>query len=172
MKECKIMGKQENLEKTEKKSAMESAGAKDPHRYDDMLFLPHHVSSSRPPMSMENRAAQFSPFAALTGYGDVVKEAGRWTEQKIELDETEKEVLDRKLRILNEYLKIDAKNRPLLSFTYYLPDEKKEGGSYVTETGVIRRIDPYQKRLILFDENRIGDGTQIPVENLLGIEEV
>ena len=103
------MGKQENLEKTEKKSAMESAGAKDPHRYDDMLFLPHHVSSSHPPMSMENRAAQFSPFAALTGYGDVVKEAGRWTEQKIELDETEKEVPDRKLRILNEYLKIDAK---------------------------------------------------------------
>ena len=105
MKECKIMGKQENLEKTEKKSAMESAGAKDPHRYDDMLFLPHHVSSSHPPMSMENRAAQFSPFAALTGYGDVVKEAGRWTEQKIELDETEKELskqaFDRHIRIID-----------------------------------------------------------------------
>lgn len=93
--------------------------------YDDIIHLPHHVSATHPHMSMAERAAQFSPFAALTGYEDVLTETARKTEQKIELDETIKEELDQKLHLLAEHVQ----NPPSVSITYFQPDDYKEGGT-------------------------------------------
>ena len=119
--------------------------SKDPRRYDDMLQLPHHKSQVHPPMSMENRAAQFSPFQALTGYQDIVKETARLTQEKIQLDETSKAQLDQKLNdILNH-----PNTSPLISITWFIPDAKKSGGDYITCTGNIKKIDPIARKIIL-----------------------
>ena len=97
------------------------------HDYDDIINLPHHVSTRHPQMSMYDRAAQFSPFAALTGYDDAIQETGRLTEQKIELDEETLEKLDERFQILQEHLG----EQPEVRFTYFKPDERKEGGAYL-----------------------------------------
>lgn len=102
---------------------------KDPHRYYDMLDLPHHQSSTRLHMSMSNRADQFSPFAALTGYDDEVRETARLTDEKIELSDTDKERLDKKLRFLSPTILDD---RPAVFITYFVPDAKKAGEAYTT----------------------------------------
>lgn len=127
---------------------------KDPHRYDDMLDLPHHQSSTRPHMSMSSRAAQFSPFAALTGYDDEVRETTRLTDEKIELSDNEKERLDRKLRFLSDHLD----ERPTVSITYFVPDERKVGGAYTTDTGVVKKVDTVEQKVIFYAENKISDG--------------
>ena len=100
--------------------------------YEDIINLPHHVSKTRPQMSMLDRAAQFSPFAALTGYDAAIKETGRLTDEKIEMDEDRKAALDMKQAYLIEMID----EQPEISVTYFLPDTKKSGGSYVTVTGV------------------------------------
>lgn len=133
---------------------------KDPRRYDDMLDLPHHQSSTRPHMSMANRAAQFSPFAALTGYEDEVMETARLTDEKIELSDTEKERLDWKLRFLSDHLD----ERPTVSITHFVPDMKKAGGAYRTDTGVVKRIDAIEQRVIFYAENMISDGRSICID--------
>ena len=94
-------------------------------KYEDIIHLPHHVSSKRPQMPMIDRAAQFSPFAALTGYDDAISETGRLTDEKIDISEEEKEVLDRKQQFLLE--KLDK--RPALTVIYIVPDAKKSGGA-------------------------------------------
>ena len=94
-------------------------------QYDDIINLPHHVSKTRPQMSMVDRAAQFSPFAALTGYDAAIKETGRLTDEKVNLSEEEKEALDRKQQILMEWLG----DHPALTITFFVPDEKKSGGA-------------------------------------------
>ena len=99
--------------------------------YRDIINLPHHVSSKRPQMSMLDRAAQFSPFAALTGYDDAIHETARLTNDKVDLSEEEKETLDRKQQILLERLG----EHPALTVTYFIPDAKKSGGAYVTKSG-------------------------------------
>ena len=110
-------------------------------------------------MSRENRAAQFSPFAALTGFEGAIKETARVTGEKIELDETQKVVLDEKLeRLMHE--KIPA------IFTYFRKDERKEGGAYVTASGIVKKIDLYTHYVILEDR------TQVPLEDILEIEEI
>lgn len=129
------------------------------HAYDDILSLPHHVSTVHPPMPISDRAAQFSPFAALTGYDAAIKETGRRTEEKMELDEEAKAVLDAKLQILRE----KRTSRPEVTITYFQPDERKSGGKYLTETGVIRKIDPY-KRILLLET-----GTQIPISSIMDV---
>ena len=96
---------------------------KDRHRYDEILYLPHHVSSVHPPMPVRDRAAQFAPFAALTGHGEAVKETARLTEKKIELDEDCKEALDRKLSAIQE----KTKEPPSIRVTYFVPDGKRMG---------------------------------------------
>lgn len=116
--------------------------------YDDLLLLPHPVSATHPQMSMQERAAQFSPFAALTGYSDVIKETARLTDEWADPDEDRKEELDRRLAFLREHLS----ERLSVSVTCFLPDKKKAGGSYRTVSGVIRKIDAYGHRLILEDE--------------------
>ena len=128
--------------------------------YEDIINLPHHVSAVHTPMPMEVRAAQFSPFAALTGYGDAIRETGRLTEERVELEEDEVGDLDRKLSILQEKLG----DRPEISVTYFKPDARKSGGAYVTATGRIRKIDMFDRVLAM------EDGTRIPLEAVTGLE--
>lgn len=120
-------------------------------QYGDIFHLPHHVSKTRPQMSMEDRAAQFSPFAALTGYDAAILETGRLTEEKLELGEEARAILDRKQRYLAEI--IDTK--PEITVTHFVPDEKKSGGAYSTVTGFLKRIDEYERVLVLTDGRKI-----------------
>ena len=126
----------------------------DPHRYDDLLDLPHHVSVTHPHMTLYDRAAQFAPFKALTGYEDDVEETARPTDQRIELDADSIVRLDARLRLLEEHL-ADA---PTVSITYFRPDERKAGGSYETVTGVVKKIDAIKCILVLWDGQRIPIG--------------
>ena len=105
--------------------------------YKDIINLPHHISKKRPHMSLYARSAQFAPFAALTGYSDEVKEKARLTNKKIELSEEEKEFLNGKILKINEVIK----TKPEISVTYFVKDLKKEGGSYLTVTDNVKRID-------------------------------
>ena len=128
-------------------------------KYDDIINLPHHVSETHPQMPVEDRAAQFAPFAALTGYGDAIRETARVTDKKIQIDEEQKEILDHELQMLINH----PGESPEITVTYFLPDEKKEGGSYRNFTGKLKKVDPYRK--ILFME----DGTEIPIEDITGL---
>lgn len=129
-------------------------------KYDKIINLPHHVSSTRPHMSMIDRAAQFSPFAALTGYDAAVKETARLAEQKIELDEYEKVALDQRILLLQDHLK----DFPEVTITYFVPDERKDGGKYVSITGAVKKIDTYEKQIVLLDKSKI------PIENILNMD--
>lgn len=122
------------------------------HPYDDIIDLPHHVSERHPQMSMYNRAAQFAPFAALTGHNAAITEAARLTEAEQELSESDAEVLNRKLAYLQS---LDEK--PTISVTYFVPDDKKEGGSYHTATGIVKSVEP-DKGVLQFE-----NGTNILV---------
>lgn len=115
------------------------------HRYDDILHLPHHVSATRPRMSRLNRAAQFAPFDALSGYSAALAEAARFTEPATELDESAKVRLDRKLRRLLAH----RAEGPLLTVTYFQPDDRKAGGTYRTVAGALEALDPGRGLLIL-----------------------
>lgn len=130
------------------------------NNYDDIINLPHHVSATRPQMSMIDRAAQFSPFAALTGYDAAIKETGRLTDEKIEIDEDTKASLDMKQAHLMEIID----EQPEISITYFLPDTKKSGGAYVTVTGNLKRFDEYERLLIL------TNGKKIPMDDIADIE--
>jgi len=130
------------------------------HEYDVIIDLPHHVSATRPRMSMIDRAAQFSPFQALTGYGAAIQETGRLTDQRIELTEDSRAVLDRKQQLLLDNLA----DRPEVSVTYFVPDERKSGGAYVTVTGQVKKVDEFERLLIL------TEGTKIPLDDIPDIE--
>lgn len=130
------------------------------NKYDKIINLPHHVSSTRPHMSMIDRSAQFSPFAALTGYDAAVKETARLTEQQIELDEYEKAALDQRILLLQEHLK----ELPEVTITHFVPDERKDGGKYVSITEAVKKIDTYEKQIVLVDKSKIS------IENILSIE--
>ena len=130
------------------------------HQYDDIINLPHHVSAARPQMSMINRAAQFSPFAALTGYDAAIRETGRLTDSRIELSEDSRADLDRKQRLLSDRLT----DHPEVSVTYFIPDGRKAGGAYVTVTGIVKKLDGLQRIIVL------TDGTMIPLDEILELE--
>ena len=121
------------------------------NNYEDIINLPHHVSNKRPQMSKEQRASQFAPFSALTGYEDAIKETARLTNRKIEVDDGLKEVLNNKLNILED----NIKNKPEVSITYFIPDKKKSGGEYNTIIGIIRRIDVVNNLIIMEDKSKI-----------------
>lgn len=129
------------------------------HQYDDIIHLPHHVSSTRPQMSMMDRAAQFSPFAALVGYDAAIKETARLTDQKIELDDCAKEEINDKIQLITEHLSEDFE----VVITYFQPDSRKARGAYVDAAGLVKKVDEYE-RLILF-----RDGKKIPIDNVLDI---
>ena len=127
--------------------------------YDDIINLPHHVSKTHPHMSIHDRAAQFSPFAALTGYDDSVKETARLTDEKPILDDIEIERIERLLQYL--YSIIDEK--PRATIQYFIPDDYKAGGKIVEVKESIRKIDVNASKLLL--EN----GTEIPFKDIINI---
>ncbi len=124
--------------------------------YDDIIDLPHPTSERHPRMPMANRAAQFSPFAALSGYDDAVKETARLTDSKVELTEEEKVILDAKLQLLVPGMEA--------SFTYFQQDDKKEGGAYLTVTGTVKKFDSYAREIVL------GDGRRMPIDDILELQ--
>lgn len=128
--------------------------------YDDMIHLPHHVSKRHPQMPLLNRAAQFSPFAALTGHDAAIQEAARLTDSFTELSEDRKTQLDEQLQLIRENLD----RKPECEILYFQPDEKKNGGAYKTVHGRIKKIDEYGRRIIF------TDGTAVPVDHLFLIK--
>lgn len=128
--------------------------------YDDIINLPRHVSKTRPHMAAIDRAAQFSPFAALTGYDAAIKETARLTDEREELDEYSKDTLRDRLQIIAE--RIAA--QPEIAITYFQPDTIKSGGSYVTATSAAKKIDEHKRIVIM------ADGTTIPIDEIVGIE--
>lgn len=120
--------------------------------YEDIISLPHHTSLNHPRMSMEKRASQFSPFAALTGYEDLVKESARLTDKKIDLDDGVKQILNNKLQIINQ----NINNKIEVTFTYFVPDKFKSGGKYIDYTGIIKKIDNYNNLIIMDDMTKIS----------------
>ncbi len=128
--------------------------------YADIIDLPHHRSPTRAHMSNHDRAAQFSPFAALTGYDAAVEETARLTDTKLIMTEDKKQMLDEKLHLL-----LDAADHPpVVRITYFIPDLRKEGGAYETLTGRIRSLDPYGRHLVLTDKRTI------PLEDLWDLD--
>ena len=115
--------------------------------YEDIIDLPHHVSPRHPRMPLPARAAQFSPFAALTGHEDAIRETGRLTEDFREPDEDSRELLDNRLRLLQENLS----GYPEVEVTYFRPDSQKSGGAYVTVRGRVKKIDVYSGRMVFMD---------------------
>lgn len=150
----------------EKKAVMKNHGNKeeicggDIHRYDDIIYLPHPVSKSHPQMSISDRAAQFAPFAALTGYGAAIRETARLTDEMTDLDENRREALDETLSWIQGHLK----EQTAVTVAYFQPDDRKAGGAYGSMTGKVRKIDAYGRKLVLMD------GTMIPIEYIVGIE--
>ena len=130
------------------------------NKYDEILSLSHHVSKTRPQMPMSDRAAQFAPFAALTGYDSAIKETGRLTNERIELDEEALTALDRKYQLLMDVFD-DA---PEVTITYFQPDERKAGGKYVSATGAVKKVDDFERQITM------QDGTRIPMDDVLSID--
>lgn len=130
------------------------------NKYSEIMGLPHHISKTRPQMPMSDRAAQFAPFAALTGYGSAIKETGRLTDEKIELDEESLTALDMKYQLLMEALD----EAPEVTITYFQPDERKAGGKYVSAVGAVKKIDDFERRITM------RDGPRIPMDDVLSID--
>lgn len=128
-------------------------------KYEDMLHLPHHVSTTHPRMSLQDRAAQFSPFAALTGYEAALKETARLTDRFIELDEDRKQEIDRQLFYLQQH----REAQPTVKITYFIPDARKEGGSYRTLEGYVRKIEETSRSIWIKD-------TEIPIDRIYQID--
>lgn len=129
-------------------------------KYDDLLHLPHPVSRRHPPMSAMDRAAQFSPFSALTGYEAVIQEAGRLTGSRAELTEYSRDVLDQKQRLLLEA----APAHPEITVTYFVPDSRKQGGMYGTLRGNLKKIDLCRRVMVMLD------GTEISLDDIADIQ--
>lgn len=135
---------------------------KDEHRYDDIIHLTHHQSTKRAHMSLYDRAAQFAPFAALTGHEAAIEETARLTEAEITLDDTAIVAINEKLYEISQHLSEQWK----VSITYFRPDEKKQGGSYLTDVGYIRKINETEQLIIM------DNGMHIKMERIIKIEVV
>ena len=130
------------------------------NKYDDIINLPRHISKKHNPMPIIDRAAQFSPFAALTGHDIAIKETARATEERIELDANMKEKLNNKFQILMDRLQ----EYPKVKITYFQPDEKKDGGAYITVSGAIKKINEYKRFITL------TDGSTIPIDEIIDMD--
>ena len=128
--------------------------------HDDIIHLPRHVSEKHPRMSMHDRAAQFAPFSALTGFEEVIAEAGRPTERPFELDEQEAAELDRRLHLLME----KQMEHPAVAITCFVPDERKSGGAYRTVTGKVEKISAADRTIVL------TDGATIPLDRIASLD--
>lgn len=129
-------------------------------KYKDIIDLPHHQSKKRQRMAMIDRAAQFSPFAALTGHNAAIIETARLTDRQIELDEGTKSIINEKIQMISDYLQ----EKPTVTITHFEPDVKKDGGAYLNTTGTVKKIDDFTKEIIL------TDGTIIQIERICDIE--
>ena len=128
--------------------------------YDDIINLPHHVSSKHPQMSMMNRAAQFAPFAALTGHAAAIEETARLTDEQMELADEDNEILNQKMTYLRENLH----EHPTITITYFEPDKKKAGGKYKSIEGLLQNIDDYTQTIVL------KSGVSVPFASILDIQ--
>ena len=129
-------------------------------KYDDILYLPHPTSRKHPRMSIQDRAAMFSPFAALSGHGAAIAETARLTDRRVELDEDTRAELDRRQAVLLEHLS----EQPEITITWFRPDGRKDGGAYRTVTGRLKKVDEAARTLTLLD------GTSIPLEDVAWLE--
>lgn len=129
-------------------------------KYADIIDLPHHQSDTRPKMSNYDRAAQFSPFVALTGHADSIKETARLTDEYSEPSEEMKAIMNEKILFLMEQLE----NQPEITITFFKPDEKKQGGAYITITGVVKKIKTYERQI------QMTTGDLIPIDMIFGID--
>ena len=130
------------------------------HKYDDIINLPHHVSKKHPQMSLHDRAAQFSPFAALTGHKAAINETARLTDEKQILSEDVIAKLNEQLNLIKE----NISSNPIVTITYFVPDDRKSGGAYISNTGVVKKIDEYNHTVVLTDK------TVIPIEQISEIQ--
>ena len=137
--------------------------------YAEILTLPHHKAANRPHMSMHDRAAQFSPFAALTGFDGVIAETGRMTDQKIELSESQMTLLNQKLTLIDDV--IQDGYHPMITAVYFVPDAKKDGGSYQEYTGKVRQVDSAERKLVFLADNNRSAGKEISIEDVLEIHD-
>ena len=128
-------------------------------KYDDIINVPHHISSTHPPMSLSNRAAQFAPFAALTGYNEAVRETGRITEERVQLSDD----AQMQLNVLLNQLKDTIDEQPVISITYFLPDTTKSGGTYVTVTDSLKKIEEHERLVVMLDD------TKIPIDDIVDV---
>ena len=128
--------------------------------YEDIVNLPPHISKKHPQPTMLERAARFAPFAAITGYEEMVLEEARVTEERIELDEGSLAMLNEKLNIIHDSLD----SEPVVQITYFEPDKKKSGGAYISVTGMVKRIDEYERLVIM------SDGKKIRIDEIFGLE--
>ena len=128
--------------------------------YEDIVNLPPHISKKHPQPSMMDRAARFAPFAAITGYEEMVLEEARVTEERIDLDEGALALLNEKLNMIQEFLD----EEPEVTITYFEPDKKKSGGAYVSATGTVKRIDEYEHIVLM------NDGKKIRIEEIYNIQ--
>ena len=127
--------------------------------YDDIIHLPHHVSAIRPQMPITDRAAQFSPFAALNKHGEAIVETARLTQERKELTEDAKTKIEMRLNLLAKQIA----SQPQVSITYFQPDEMKDGGSYITVAGIVIKIDVYDHIVVMQDK------IKIPIKNIFEI---
>ena len=130
------------------------------HNYDDIIDLPHHVSKKHKQMSIMNRAAQFAPFAALTGYDDEIKETARLTDKKIEIDDNKIDIINYQLQLIQSKIK----DKPCVYIKYFIPDTKKSGGKYETLNKNVKRIDEYNQEIIFIDK------TKVLINNIIDIK--
>ena len=135
--------------------------------YAEILTLPHHKAANRPHMSMHDRAAQFSPFAALTGFDGVIAETGRMADRKTELSESQMTLLNQKLNLIDDT--IQDGYHPMVTVVYFVPDAKKEGGSYQEYTGKVRQVDSAERKLVFLADNNRSAGKEISIEDILEI---
>ena len=138
------------------------------HSYDDIMHLTRPKSKSHPPMSMEARAAQFSPYDALQGYSDEIKETARITDGRVELSVEEQEMLDKKMGLLIDAVASAGKHgkKPTVTILYFVPDKKKDGGSFKEITGTVRTIDTVNREITLFKE-KLTDSMKIRMDDVV-----
>ena len=132
--------------------------------YADIIHLPHHKAANRPHMSMYDRAAQFTPFAALSGFDGVIAETGRLTDRRIELSESERALLDQKLTLIDDVIRDGY--HPEITVEYFVADQRKDGGEYREYTGKVRQIDAVERTIVFLEENGRSAGMSIKVYDI------
>lgn len=152
-------GRTQEQERTQEQIGMSEQG-----KYEDILHLPHPISRRHPQMPLADRAAQFAPFAALTGHEDAVRETARLTDSRVELDEGQREKLDQRLSLLLQAMGENPGLEPEVTITYFKPDEKKAGGAYVSVYGQVKKVDEYRRVILL------KDGTALPMDEIVRME--